>query len=108
MYAYNYYFYNVGTILPAPANFTFFPGITPLPIQLTCDVTSRVAWIVNGQAIVFYQLASYGYDYNGYNILINNPKNNSEYICANGRIFGKPFYIFVAGKYVRMCIQLCV
>ena len=49
---------------PAPVNFTFFPGITPLPIQLTCDVTPALGWIVNSHPILYFQLASnVGYDY---------------------------------------------
>ena len=98
---YNVYFQNIGTLLSSPRNFTFFPGITPLPIQLTCDVTLLpVAWKVNNIAILLFTLPSRQHDRNGNDILINNPMSNSEYICSNGRTDGQPYYIFVAGKYI--------
>ena len=98
---YNVYFQNTGTLLSSPRNFTFFPGITPLPIQLTCDVTLLpVAWKVNNIAILLFKLPSRQYDRNGNDILINNPMSNSEYICSNGRTDGQPYYIFFAGKYI--------
>ena len=91
-----------GTSVSAPANFTFFPGATTLPIQLTCDVAGGSLWIMNNNTnpviLVLFQLGGTGHDRNGSNILINdNPMNNSEYVCANDQITGQPYHIFVAG-----------
>ena len=103
MYDYNdLYLYNIGTILTSPRNFTFLPGITPSPIQLTCDVTPVAAWVVNNDTLLLNQLGSIGHSRNGTNIVINNPMNNSEYFCSDGINNGEPYYIFVAGKYVCM------
>ena len=96
----------VGTILTNPRNFTYLPGITPSPIQLTCDVTPAAAWIVNNVVILFNQLGSIGHGRNGTNIVINNPMNNSEYFCTDGTNNGETYYIFVVGKYIMYVCQL--
>ena len=81
-----------------------------MPIKLTCDATPyAVGWIVNSHLILLFQLTSKGYDHIGNDIvLINNPKNDSEYICLGGNNNGQPYHIFVAGKYVFICMQMCV
>ena len=101
--AYKCYFYITGTILPGPRSFIFHPGITPLPIQLTCEFSPYViGWKVNNRAFVLFQLASNGYDIIGNNLLINNPQNNSEFNCTNGETPGQLYYIFIAGKHVHI------
>ena len=111
----------IGTILTSPQNFTFVPGTTPSPIQLTCDVTPTVAWAVNNSLpVLLNRLDSVGLGLNGTNVVINNPMNNSQYFCSNGTNDGEPYYIFVAGKCVCMssvfhlhtlactCVCVCV
>ena len=92
----------VGIILTSPRNFTFVPGITPSPVQLTCDVTPVAGWIVNDSILLLNQLDSIGHGLNGTNIVINNPVNNSQYFCSNGINDGEPYHIFVAGKYISI------
>ena len=39
----------VGAVIEGPRNITYLPGVTPLPIELTCNITTGVAiWSVNG------------------------------------------------------------
>ena len=90
-------------------NFTFVPGITPSPIQLTCDITLVAAWIVNDVTVLLNQLDNIGHGRNGTNIVINTPMNNSEYFCSDGRNNGEPYYIFVAGTYVHKYVHyICI
>ena len=57
---------------------------------------------MNNHAFALFQLASNGYDIIGNNLLINNPKNNSEFFCTDGETPGQPYYIFIAGKHVHI------
>ena len=96
----------IGIILTSPRNFTFVPGITPSPIQLTCDVTPVAVWVVNNNTVLLNRLGTIGHGVNGTNIVINNPMNNSEYLCSDGTNDGEPYHIFVAGKY--MSVYQCI
>jgi len=81
--------------------------VTPLPIELTCDVTPGVAWVVVNSNInrsfLLNELINGmppGHDRNGVNIVINDtPINNTQYTCSNSTNIGQPHYIFVAGEY---------
>jgi len=80
----NYHTYLGGTIVHSPSNVIYLPGVTPLPIELTCDVTPGVAWIVVNNSIsniyLLNRLASElpGHNRNGVNIVINDtPINNT-------------------------------
>jgi len=98
----------IGTIVQSPSNVTYLPGVTPLPIELTCDVTAGVGWIVvnNGISNGFFlsDLANgllLGHNVSGVNIVINDiPINNTQYTCSDGLNNGGTYYIFVAGEYV--------
>ena len=96
----------VGAVIEGPRNITYLPGVTPLPIELTCNITTGVAiWSVNG---VFFTLSRItngalpGHSGTGTNILVNSPVNNTEYICASvtndGFINSDPAYIIIAGE----------
>ena len=94
-----------GTIIEGPSSVTYLPGLTPLPIELTCNVTGVALWSVNSTD---YRLSSLlgalpGHDRNGTNILINSPVNNTEYICvsqtSDGKTRSDPAYIIIAGEY---------
>ena len=74
--------------------------MTPLPIELTCDVTAAVVWRVNNTNYVFSDIMNgflQGHDTNGINILIITPVNNTKYVCRNATNNGDPYYISVAG-----------
>ena len=95
----------VGIVIEGPSNVTFLPGVTPLPIQLTCNVTGVAAWRVNG---AYFALASLtngalsGHNRTGTNILVNSPVNNTEYVCvsltSDGETNSDPAYIIIAGE----------
>ena len=95
-----------GIIIKGPSSVTYLPGFSPLPIELTCNVTGVALWSVNDTD---YRLASLtngelpGHNHNGTNILINSPVNNTEYICVSQTSEGKtrsdPAYIIIAGEY---------
>ena len=97
-----------GTITEGPSNVTYIPGVTPLPIELTCNVTGLAAWRVNGLVTV-YTLAGLtngalpGHNRSGANILVNSPVNNTEYICVSQTFGGEdesnPAYIVISGEF---------
>ena len=75
-----------GTIVEGPQNVTYLPGQTPLPIELTCNVTEGVvSWRVNGRGYILSAISDGvlpGHNRTGINILVNSPVNNTEYICV--------------------------
>ena len=84
--------------------------MTPLPIELTCNVTGTGAWRVNGSSYTFGQLTHGdlpGHSSTGSNILVNGPVNNTEYICVSttddGDTISDPAYVIIAGEYVHTC-----
>ena len=98
---------NTGIIIEGPSNVTYLPGLTPLPIELTCNVTGFVIWRVNGTAFTVADLnngALPGHSHNGTNILVNSPVNNTEYICvsltSDGETNSDPAYIIIVGECV--------
>ena len=93
-----------GPILEGPSNITYFPDLTPLPIELKCNVTGIPIWIVNGSAFSLYYISNGalpGHSRKGWNILVNRPVNNTEYICLSARYdddtLSDPAYIIIAG-----------
>ena len=75
-----------GPILEGPSNITYIPGLTPLPIELICNVTLVPVWIVNGTIYLLSQLTNGllpRHSRRGLNILVNIPVNNTEYICVS-------------------------
>ena len=103
------YFNCIGTIIEGPSNVTYIAGVTPLPIELTCNVTGLVIWTVNGTD---YRLGSLtngallGHNVTGTNILVNSPmNNNTKYVCVSlnnddSETISDPAYIIIiAGEY---------
>ena len=83
--------------------------MTPLPIELTCNVTGFPSWRVNGTAYTPTELTNGAlprHSRTGTNILVNSPMNNTEYICVSLTIDGDdisdPAYIIIAGEYVNI------
>ena len=100
---------NAGTVIEGPSNVTYLPDETPLPIELTCNVTGVAAWRVNGTIYILADLtdgALPGHSRNGTNILVNSPVNNTEYICLSatndGVTISDPAYIIIAGECVHV------
>ena len=98
-----------GTVNMGPSNTTYLPGLTPLPIELTCNVEGTPLWRVNNGSYTLTQLMNgdvTGHDRNGTNILVDEPLNNTEYICVcllnqgKTEIRSDPAYIIIAGEYV--------
>ena len=97
---------NTGIVIEGPSNVTYLPGLTTLPIELTCNVTGVAAWRVNGTNYTIARLTNgglLGHDHTGTNILVNSQVNNTEYICVSltndGEISSDPAYIIIAGKH---------
>ena len=105
----------VGAIIEGPSNITYLPGLTPLPIELTCNVTGVAAWRVNGTDFFPASLANGnlpGHSVAGSNIWVNSPENNTEYICASvigaNVTLSDPAYIIIAGEqyaHTYVCMQ---
>ena len=96
---------HAGAIIEGPSNVTYLPGVTPLPIELICNVTEIASWIVNGTDYRLSSLADgelAGHNRNGTNILVDSPVNNTEYICVSQTndddTTSDPAYIFVASE----------
>ena len=92
----------VGTTFQEPGDVIYHPDVTTLPIELTCDVSSGVAWFINGYAYLLNELVSGmapGHNASGRNILINSPMNNSRYSCSDALNDGELYRIFIAGEY---------
>ena len=97
---------NTGTVIEGPSNVTYLPGLTPLPIELTCNVTGFTIWRVNVSSYTLADLtngALLGHNRTGTNILVNSPVNDTEYICVSltidGEIRSDPAYIIIAGEH---------
>ena len=97
--------YCAGIFIEGPRNVTYLPGLTPLPIELTCNIIGFPIWEVNGTNYRLDELDDgelLGHSRTGSNILVNSPINNTEYICVsqaiNGSYFSDPAYVVVAGK----------
>ena len=94
-----------GIVIEGPSNVTYLPGLTPLPIELTCNVTGVTTWNVDNTTYTIGQLtngALPGHSRTGTNILVNSPVNNTEYICVSttndGDVSSDPAYIIIAGE----------
>ena len=105
----------IGTIIEGPSSVTYLPGVTPLPIELICNVTGMAKWVVNGTSYVLSQLtngALPGHNRTGTNILVASPVNNTMYICASlsnfGDVYSVPAYIIVPGEYNKCHICMIV
>ena len=93
-------------IIEDPNNVTYIPGLTPLPIELTCNVTGVTIWSVNGTSYTLGEFTNGllpGHSRNGTNILVNSPVNYIEYVCVfqtnNRENSSDPAYIIIAGEY---------
>ena len=97
--------YCTGTVIEGPSDVLYRPGQTPLPIELTCNVTGVALWQVNGTNYRLDELDDGnlpGHSRTGTNILVDSPVNNTEYICVsqtnNDSDVSDPAYIIIAGK----------
>ena len=112
---YNNYHNCTGAIIEGPSNVTYLPGVTPLPIELTCNVSGTAAWRVNGTNYFLGELTNGdlpGHNRTGKNILVNSPVNNTEYICvsADGSVTrSDPAYVIIASEsneYLYDCMYI--
>ena len=102
-----YFYLYTGPIIEGPNNVTYIPNLTPLPIELTCNVTGVPSWIINGAIYRIFQLANGelpGHNTSGANILVHTPVNNTQYVCASvtndNTITSDPAYIIFGGEYM--------
>ena len=102
---------HTGTIIESPNNVTYLPGLTPLPIELMCNITGVPLWRVNDTTYTLGDLtngALSGHSRTGTNILVNSPVNNTEYICVSQTIDGDsisdPAYIIIASEHSKCII----
>ena len=105
------YIYYTGTIVEGPQNVTYLPGQAALPIELTCSVTegAAVSWSVNGTPYTLGEISTGvlpGHNSTGTNILVNSPRNNTQYICVSnntgmGDTQSDPAYIIIPSE----CVQ---
>ena len=111
---------HAGIIIEGPSNVTYLPGLTPLPIELTCNVTGGLGvllWSINGTAFSIQNLPP-GHRNNGLNLLIDTPINNTKYICVSAtsggeQVMSAPAFLSIGGKntHVAMChiyVQLII
>ena len=102
------------TTVEEPGVVIYHPGVTILPIELTCDASPGVAWLVNDTSYIIIQLQNGnlpGHNVSGRNILITSiPMNNSRYVCSDGKIYGAVYLIVVSGEYANLfvCVYIHV
>ena len=63
----------LGTVIEGPSDVLYLPGQTPLPIELTCNVTGVALWEVNGTGYTLWSLTDGylpGHNRTGTNILL--------------------------------------
>ena len=104
----------IGIVKEGPSSVIYFPGQTPLPIELICNVTGFATWRVdfnngtNGEFTPNGLLSGNldGHSVSGPNILISVPVNNTEYVCVSneGRnaSLSDSAFLYIAGKHVCM------
>ena len=96
-------------VIQGPSEVIYRPGEGP--IELVCvrnTTTGSTLWRVNGSAaLISYDIgrAFPGHGANGVNLVINDPSNNTEYICVTSvdnmdSANSEPVYLYVAGMYV--------
>ena len=109
------YILHIGTVIEDTSYVMYLPGLTPLPIELTCSVTGvLIAWIVNGAAYLLNHLADGalpGHNVTGTNILVNSPVNNTEYVCVSlindvETRSDTVYIIIITGEYIQVSEQL--
>ena len=95
----------IGTVIGS-GDVIYIPGQTPLPIELTCNITGLfVTWEVDA---VTYTVPNIndgnlpGHRALGINILIDVPMNNTKYICVSNNQTNvidrsEPAFLYVAG-----------
>ena len=47
-----------GSVIEGPNNVTYLPGVTPLPIELTCNVTGVAAWRIDNVSYTLTELTN--------------------------------------------------
>ena len=102
--------YCTGAVIEGPSNVTYHPGITPLPIEITCNVSIGTVklWMINSSYWLFKQVFEGrlpGHRLNETaNILISSPVNNTKYTCVSYayqdeiEFFSYPGYVIIAGE----------
>ena len=116
MYVYVVLFYDVKhvgtTTVEGPGVVIYHPGVTVLPIELTCDVSPGVGWVVNSTSYLLNELQSgslAGHNISGRNILIMViPMNNSQYVCSDGINNGGVYHIVVAGELTDLFVGVYI
>ena len=99
--------YAVGSVIEGPSDVIYIPGQTPLPIELTCNITGVfVTWVVDN---VTYTIPNIndgnlpGHRASGTNILlVDVPMNNTKYMCVSNNltnVIGRSelAFLYVAG-----------
>ena len=99
--------YVVGTVIEGPGDVIYIPGQTPLPIELTCNITGLfVSWEVDNDTFTIGSINDgrlAGHRASGTNILlVDVPMNNTKYICVSNNeinVIGRsePAFLYVAG-----------
>ena len=94
-----------GTVVEGPSIVTYIPGLTPSPIELTCNVTGVALWRVDDESYTLTEITNGvlpGHSLNGTNLLVDSPVNNTEYICVShandGEVRRYPAYIINTGE----------
>ena len=100
------HFYIGTPVILSPSEVIFRPGEGPVELLCVRNTTAgSTLWRVNGSsAISPYDIGRVfpGHGADGVNLVINDPSNNTEYICVSvvdnmNDIDSEPVYLYVAG-----------
>ena len=96
---------HTGTVVEHLISVTWLPYISPLPIELECNVTGVVVWRIDNKYYTLTDLTNGVLPYHnhaGTNMLIYGPMNNTEYVCVSttndGGVRSDPAYIIITGE----------
>ena len=104
--------YCTGVVIEGPSNVMYHPGMTPLPIEITCKVSLGTIklWMINSSTSYWLYIQLFEGRLPGHrllttdNILISSPVNNTKYTCVSYayqdeiEYFSYPAYVIIAGK----------
>ena len=96
---------HIGIVVEHLISVTWFAFVTPLPIELACNVTGVVVWRVNNKYYTLTDLTNgvlTAHRCAGTNILVYGPLKNAEYVCVSttndGGVRSDPAYIIITSK----------
>jgi len=105
-------YYVAGVVIQGPSIVIYFPGQSP--VQLACKTSAGIiGWSINDSLTITPGDINTrkGHSLNGTKLVIDNPINNTKYVCISIRstlnLRSDPVFLFVAGNLMH-CMCMCM